>query len=175
MRFAQRVFAEVIHRHMPEVDIYNYKGMRIGNTVLPMLRRLTRTVSSRLWMMLLVLWVSQTWVFVAVSVYSKHYSSENGVDQNILGMAKIQDAAWMHPCGLELSKGCHEAASAEKEIGMLAWPSVEFERRLLKATTARKALSVCRIRKATFLNLWHGTTANTHGSRQLWYAGYFFL
>ncbi|MFS1440296.1 hypothetical protein [Shewanella sp. 10N.286.48.A6] len=43
-----------------------------------------------------------------------YYSSENGVDQNILGMAKIQDAVWMHPCGLELSKA-YEAASAERK------------------------------------------------------------
>ena len=27
------VFAEVIHRHMPDIDIYNYKGGVIGNTV----------------------------------------------------------------------------------------------------------------------------------------------
>lgn len=31
------VFAEVVHRHMPEVDIYNYKNKVIGNTVQAML------------------------------------------------------------------------------------------------------------------------------------------
>ncbi|MEF1214387.1 alginate lyase family protein, partial [Vibrio alginolyticus] len=31
------VFAEVVHRHMPEVDIYNYKDKVIGNTVQAML------------------------------------------------------------------------------------------------------------------------------------------
>ncbi|OMO23093.1 heparinase II/III domain-containing protein [Vibrio lentus] len=120
------VFSEVIHRHMPEVDIYNYKGGVIGNTVqamlataypngeFPALNDASRTMG-----------ITDMGVQVAVSVYSKHYSSENGVDQNILGMAKIQDAVWMHPCGLELSKA-YEAASAEKEIGMPFWPSVEL-------------------------------------------------
>ncbi|MFA0543248.1 MULTISPECIES: heparinase II/III domain-containing protein [Vibrio] len=120
------VFAEVIHRHMPEVDIYNYKGGVIGNTVqamlataypngeFPALNDASRTMG-----------ITDMGVQVAVSVYSKHYSSENGVDQNILGMAKIQDAVWMHPCGLELSKA-YEAASAEKDIGMPFWPSVEL-------------------------------------------------
>ncbi|MFA0496888.1 heparinase II/III family protein [Vibrio sp. 10N.222.54.B11] len=120
------VFAEVIHRHMPEVDIYNYKGGVIGNTVqamlataypngeFPALNDASRTMG-----------ITDMGVQVAVSVYSKHYSSENGVDQNILGMAKIQDAVWMHPCGLELSKA-YEAASAEQEIGMPFWPSVEL-------------------------------------------------
>ncbi|MFA0325070.1 heparinase II/III family protein [Vibrio splendidus] len=120
------VFAEVIHRHMPEVDIYNYKGGVIGNTVqamlataypngeFPALNDASRTMG-----------ITDMGVQVAVSVYSQHYSSENGVDQNILGMAKIQDAVWMHPCGLELSKA-YEAASAEKEIGMPFWPSVEL-------------------------------------------------
>ncbi|PMG26283.1 heparinase II/III domain-containing protein [Vibrio splendidus] len=120
------VFAEVIHRHMPEVDIYNYKGCVIGNTVqamlataypngeFPALNDASRTMG-----------ITDMGVQVAVSVYSKHYSSENGVDQNILGMAKIQDAVWMHPCGLDLSKA-YEAASAEKEIGMPFWPSVEL-------------------------------------------------
>ncbi|MFA0379879.1 heparinase II/III family protein [Vibrio sp. 10N.222.54.A3] len=120
------VFAEVIHRHMPEVDIYNYKGGVIGNTVqamlataypngeFPALNDASRTMG-----------ITDMGVQVAVSVYSKHYSSENGVDQNILGMAKIQDVVWMHPCGLELSKA-YEAASAEKDIGMPFWPSVEL-------------------------------------------------
>ncbi|MDN3612979.1 heparinase II/III family protein [Vibrio gallaecicus] len=120
------VFAEVIHRHMPEVDIYNYKGGVIGNTVqamlataypngeFPALNDASRTMG-----------ITDMGVQVAVSVYSKHYSSAEGVDQNILGMAKIQDAVWMHPCGLELSKA-YEAASAEKEIGMPFWPSVEL-------------------------------------------------
>ncbi|WP_261883557.1 heparinase II/III domain-containing protein [Vibrio pelagius] len=120
------VFAEVIHRHMPEVDIYNYKGGVIGNTVqamlstaypngeFPALNDASRTMG-----------ITDMGVQVAVSVYSKHYAVDGKVDENILGMAKIQDAVWMHACGLELSKA-YEAATAEKEIGMPFWPSVEL-------------------------------------------------
>ncbi|WP_045465195.1 heparinase II/III domain-containing protein [Vibrio hyugaensis] len=116
------VFAEVVHRHMPEVDIYNYKGKVIGNTVqamlataypngeFPALNDASRTMS-----------ITDMGVQVAVSVYSKHY----GLDDNILGMAKIQNAVWMHPCGLELSQA-YDKATADREIGMPFWPSVEL-------------------------------------------------
>ncbi|WP_447469554.1 heparinase II/III domain-containing protein [Vibrio harveyi] len=116
------VFAEVVHRHLPEVDIYNYKDKVIGNTVqamlataypngeFPALNDASRTMS-----------ITDMGVQVAVSVYSKHY----GLDDNILGMAKIQNAVWMHPCGLELSQA-YDKAIADREIGMPFWPSVEL-------------------------------------------------
>ncbi|EPO0013323.1 heparinase II/III domain-containing protein [Vibrio alginolyticus] len=116
------VFAEVVHRHMPEVDIYNYKDKVIGNTVqamlataypngeFPALNDASRTMN-----------ITDMGVQVAVSVYSKHY----GLDDNILGMAKIQNAVWMHPCGLELSQA-YDKAIADREIGMPFWPSVEL-------------------------------------------------
>ncbi|EGQ9214074.1 heparinase II/III family protein [Vibrio sp. Vb2354] len=116
------VFAEVVHRHMPEVDIYNHKDKVIGNTVqamlataypngeFPALNDASRTMS-----------ITDMGVQVAVSVYSKHY----GMDDNILGMAKIQNAVWMHPCGLELSQA-YDKAIADREIGMPFWPSVEL-------------------------------------------------
>ncbi|HGY9584285.1 TPA: heparinase II/III family protein [Vibrio harveyi] len=116
------VFAEVVHRHMPEVDIYNYKDNVIGNTVqamlataypngeFPALNDASRTMS-----------ITDMGVQVAVSVYSKHY----GLDDNILGMAKIQNAVWMHPCGLELSQA-YDKAIADREIGIPFWPSVEL-------------------------------------------------
>ncbi|WP_162047874.1 heparinase II/III domain-containing protein [Vibrio taketomensis] len=116
------VLAEVVHRHMPEVDIYNYKDKVIGNTVqamlataypngeFPALNDASRTMS-----------ITDMGVQVAVSVYSKHY----GMDDNILGMAKIQNAVWMHPCGLELSQA-YDKAIADREIGMPFWPSVEL-------------------------------------------------
>ncbi|WP_285164216.1 heparinase II/III domain-containing protein [Shewanella goraebulensis] len=116
------VFAEVLHRHMPEVDIYKYKDGVIGNTVqallstaypngeFPALNDASRTMG-----------ITDMGVQVAVSVYSKHY----GLDDNLLGMAKIQDAVWMHPCGLALSQA-FEQASQEREIGMPFWPSVEL-------------------------------------------------
>lgn len=116
------VFAEVLHRHMPEVNIYQYKDGVIGNTVqallstaypngeFPALNDASRTMG-----------ITDMGVQVAVSVYSKHY----GLDDNLLGMAKIQDAVWMHPCGLALSQA-YEAATQDREIGMPFWPSVEL-------------------------------------------------
>ncbi|MBJ3914269.1 heparinase II/III family protein, partial [Salmonella enterica subsp. enterica serovar Agona] len=40
-------------------------------------------------------------------------------------MAKIQNAVWMHPCGLELSQA-YDKAIADREIGIPFWPSVEL-------------------------------------------------
>ncbi len=116
------VFAEVIHRHMPEIDIYNYKDKVIGNTIqamlataypngeFPALNDASRTMS-----------ITDMGVQVAVSVYSKHY----GLDDNILGMAKIQDAVWINACGLELSNA-YENAVKQRDIGLPFWPSVEL-------------------------------------------------
>ncbi|NOI64997.1 heparinase II/III family protein [Vibrio sp. 99-8-1] len=116
------VFAEVLHRHMPELDIYNFKDKVIGKTVqallataypngeFPALNDASRTMS-----------ITDMGVQVAVSVYSKHY----GLDDNILGMAKIQDAVWMHPCGLELSQA-YQQATKQREIGLPFWPSAEL-------------------------------------------------
>lgn len=116
------VFAEVIHRHMPEIDIYNYKDKVIGNTVqtllataypngeFPALNDASHTMG-----------ITDMGVQVAVSMYSKHY----GCSDDLLGMAKIQDAVWMNSCGLELSKAYEEAA-AKKTIGLPNFPSVEL-------------------------------------------------
>lgn len=116
------LFAEVLNRHMPEVDIYQYKDKVIGNTVkallstaypngqFPALNDASRTMS-----------ITDMGVQVAVSVYCKHY----GIDDNLLGMAKIQDRVWMHPCGLALSRA-FEQAQAQSDIGIPFWPSVEL-------------------------------------------------
>ncbi|MDG3086331.1 heparinase II/III family protein [Vibrio hannami] len=124
------VFAEVIHRHMPEVDIFNFKDGVIGTTVqallstaypngeFPALNDASRTMG-----------ITDMGVQVAVSQYAKHYSSkdsgsqENGLDENLLGMAKIQGQVWMHACGLELSRALE---GKEEEIGLPCWPSVEL-------------------------------------------------
>ncbi|WP_413701110.1 heparinase II/III family protein [Psychromonas sp. KJ10-10] len=116
------LFAEIIHRHMPEVDIYNYKDGVVGNTVqallasaypngvFPAMNDASRSMS-----------ISDAGVQVAVSIYGAHYA----LDDNILGMAKIQGGVWMHPCGLKVSQA-YEKASAEREIGMPFWPSLEL-------------------------------------------------
>ncbi len=116
------IFAEVLQRHMPEVDIYHYKDKVIKNTVqallataypngeFPALNDASRTMG-----------ITDIGVQIAVSVYSKHY----GLNDNILGMAKIQDSVWMHPCGLELSSA-YDKATKQRNIGMPFWPSIEL-------------------------------------------------
>ncbi|WP_375749929.1 heparinase II/III family protein [Vibrio sp. HN007] len=119
------VFAEVIHRHMPEVGIFSYKDGVIGTTVqallstaypngeFPALNDASRTMG-----------ITDMGVQVAVSQYAKHYGTqETGLDENLLGMAKIQDQVWMHACGLELSRAYE---GKEEEIGLPCWPSVEL-------------------------------------------------
>ncbi|WP_413283377.1 heparinase II/III family protein [Vibrio sp. MA40-2] len=116
------VFAEVLHRHMPEIDIFKYKDGVIGNTVqallstaypngdFPALNDASRTMG-----------ITDMGVQVAVSQYAKYY----GLDSNLIGMAKIQDRVWMHPCGLELSRAL-EKAEQQETVGMPFWPSVEL-------------------------------------------------
>lgn len=121
-RFAIRplaVFAEVLHRHMPELDIYNYKGQVIKQTtqallataypngLFPALNDASKSMG-----------ITDMGIVVAVSMVFKRY----GFDQNLLGMAKIQDQVWMHPCGQALSEAC----DAEANIAPPFWPSVEL-------------------------------------------------
>lgn len=121
-RFAIRplcVFAEVLHRHMPEVDIFNYKNKVVGKTVqamlstaypngeFPALNDASRTMG-----------ITDMGVQIAVSLYCQHY----GVDKNLLGMAKIQNQVWMHACGLALSREYEK----HDQIDLPFWPSVEL-------------------------------------------------
>ncbi len=116
------LLAEIIHRHMPELNIYRYKDGVIGNTiqallataypngVFPALNDASQSMS-----------IVDAGVQVAVSIYGKHYE----LDDNILGMAKIQDGVWMHPCGLEVSNA-YTKASQKREIGLPNWPSTQL-------------------------------------------------
>ncbi|PSW20502.1 chondroitin lyase [Photobacterium sanctipauli] len=121
-RFAIRplaVFAEVIHRHMPEVDIYNYKGQVIKQTTqallataypngeFPALNDASHTMG-----------ITDMGAVVAVSMYFKRY----GFDKNLVGMADIQQQVWLNACGLALSR----AHQAEDNVEPPFWPSVEL-------------------------------------------------
>lgn len=113
------LFAEILHRHRPELDIFNYKDGVIGTTVkallataypngeFPALNDASRTMG-----------ITDIGVQVAVSQYAAHY----GIDENLLGMAKIQDSVWMHQCGLELSRAYEQT----ENVGLPFWPSVEL-------------------------------------------------
>ncbi|MEO9655544.1 heparinase II/III domain-containing protein [Marinomonas sp.] len=116
------LFAEVIHRHMPEVDIYGYKDGVIGRTVnallataypngvFPALNDASRTMG-----------VTDAGVQVALSVLSEHYSC----DDNVIGMAELQGEVWLHASGLSLSKA-HEEAQQKGDVKKPYWPSVEL-------------------------------------------------
>ncbi|MCV2402182.1 heparinase II/III family protein [Marinomonas sp. C2222] len=116
------VFAEILHRHMPEIAIYEYKDGVIGRTVkallataypngkFPALNDASRSMG-----------VTDAGVQVAVSVLSKHY----GCDENIVGMAEIQGEVWLHSCGLALSDE-HQKAKDNNAIVTPYWPSIEL-------------------------------------------------
>ncbi len=116
------VFAEVLHRFMPEVDIYNYKDGVIGRTVkallataypngkFPALNDASKSMG-----------VTDAGVQVAVSVLCKHY----GCDENIVGMAEIQGEVWVQSCGLALSDE-HEKAEQNGAIVTPNFPSIEL-------------------------------------------------
>lgn len=116
------MFAEIIHRFMPEIDIYNYKGGVIGRTVkallataypngvFPALNDASKTMG-----------VTDAGVQVAVSVLCEHY----GCDENIVGMAEIQGEVWVQACGLTLSQEHEKAQKANKVIAPY-WPSIEL-------------------------------------------------
>jgi hypothetical protein len=113
------LFAEVLHRHRPELDIFNYKGGVIGTNIkallataypdgaFPALNDASRTMN-----------IKDAGVVVALSIYAKHYGS----DDTILGLAKTQDAVWVHSNGLALSKA-YEACTLT-ELPHL--PSIEL-------------------------------------------------
>ncbi|MGC9404298.1 heparinase II/III domain-containing protein [Vibrio genomosp. F10 str. 9ZC157] len=116
------LFAEIIHRHMPEVDIYNYKNGVVGNTVQALLATAyPNGVFPALNDSSQSMGINDAGVQVAVGIYGAHYE----LDDNILGMAKIQGGVWMHLCGLKVSQA-YEKAQAERQIGMPFWPSVEL-------------------------------------------------
>ena len=121
-RFAIRplcVFAEALHRYMPELDIFNYKDQVIRKTVQAMLATAYPDGTfPALNDASLTMGITDMGVQVAVSLYFKHY----GFDQNLLAMAKIQQQVWMHGCGLALSKAYDECDN----VGAPFWPSVEL-------------------------------------------------
>lgn len=116
------LFAEVLHRHMPEVNIYAFKGGVIGRTVkallataypngkFPALNDASRTMG-----------VTDAGVQVAVSVLCEHYEC----DANIIGIAEIQGEVWLQSCGLSLSEK-YEEARQKNNIITPNWPSVEL-------------------------------------------------
>ncbi|PKF60573.1 chondroitin lyase [Psychromonas sp. psych-6C06] len=113
------MFAELVHRFRPELDIFNFKDQVIGKTiqamlstaypngVFPALNDASKTMD-----------IKDEGVIIALSLFAKHYPE----NENILGMAKIQERVWVNGCGLVLSK----AYEAKNKIEMPCLPSVEL-------------------------------------------------
>lgn len=113
------IFAEALHRHRPDLNIFNYKDQVIGKTIKSLLATAyPNGVFPALNDASLTMDISDAGVVVALSLYAKHY----GIDDDILGMAQLQDSVWVHPCGQTLS-----AAFGKNETGLTpCWPSVEL-------------------------------------------------
>ncbi|NKF51943.1 alginate lyase family protein [Shewanella sp. WXL01] len=113
------LFAEAIHRHRPELDIFNFNGQVIGKTIKAMLATAyPNGVFPALNDASLTMDICDAGVIVALGLYAKHY----GIDDDILGMAKIQDTVWVNGCGQALSEAY---ASNNAELNP-CWPSVEL-------------------------------------------------
>ena len=113
------LLAELTQRFRPELDIFNFKGQVIGKTiqsllstaypngVFPSLNDASKSMD-----------IKDEGVVIAVSLFAKHYPE----DQNILGMAKIQDQIWVSGCGVALS----QAYEAQASVELPCLPSVEL-------------------------------------------------
>ncbi len=121
-RFAIRpllIFAEALHTHRPDLDIYNVCDQRIGTTIKALLSlvypngRLPALNDASLTM-----GIQDEGLLIAASVYNARY----GDDPAVHALARQQNQVWVHPTGLAL------AASADKLTkGTLPfWPSAEL-------------------------------------------------
>ena len=117
-RFAIRplcLFAEALHLHRPELDIYQFKDRVIRTTIrallataypdgrFPALNDASRSMSIR-----------DEGVLIAVAIHAARY----GCDAALLATAQQQGQVWLHPAALALADTAPEGAGH--------WPSVEL-------------------------------------------------
>jgi hypothetical protein len=121
-RFAIRplvIFAEALHLHFPELDIYNYNDKVIGNTIKALL--LTSNPDGTFPALndaSLTMNINDEGALAALSVYFARY----GDDPLLTAAAKQQDTIWLSPCSVVLSRSV-DAFSAD---GSVRWPSIEL-------------------------------------------------
>lgn len=121
-RFALRpllTFAEALHTHRPELDIYGHKGGVIRTTIrallstvypdgrLPALNDSSRSMG-----------IHDDGLLFAAAVYNARY----GEDTAIHALARQQGRVWVHPAALGLAA----AADALESDAPPLWPSVEL-------------------------------------------------
>lgn len=113
------MFAELVHRFRPELDIFNFKDQVIGKTIQAMLSTAyPNGVFPALNDASLTMDIKDEGVVIAVSLFAQHYPE----DENLLGMAKIQNKVWVNGCGLALSN----TYQAKQKVEMPCLPSIEL-------------------------------------------------
>ncbi len=121
-RFALRplvIFAEALHTHRPDLDIYNVSDQRIGTTIKALLSlvypngRLPALNDASLSM-----GIQDEGLLIAASIYNARY----GDDPAVHALARQQDQVWVHPTGLALAA----AADQLTDDALPFWPSAEL-------------------------------------------------
>lgn len=121
-RFAMRAlltFAEALHTHRPELDIYNFKNQAIRTTIralvstaypngrLPALNDSSQTMG-----------IHDDGLLIAAAVYNARYGDEPAIH----ALARQQGKVWVHPAALGLAA----SADALQSDAPPFWPSVEL-------------------------------------------------
>ncbi len=121
-RFALRplvIFAEALHTHRPELDIYNVSEQRIGTTIKALLSliypngRLPALNDASLSM-----GIQDEGLLIAASVYNARY----GDDPAVHALARQQGQVWVHPSGLALAAAADQLSDDAPPF----WPSAEL-------------------------------------------------
>ena len=121
-RFAVRAlltFAEALHTHRPDLDIYNYNNQAIRTTI----RALLSTVYPNgclpaLNDSSLTMGIHDDGLLIAAAVYNARY----GDDAAIHALARQQGQVWVHPAAIGLAAAADELQSDAPPF----WPSVEL-------------------------------------------------
>lgn len=121
-RFAIRplcLFAEALHRHRPQLDIFSFNDGVIGASIrallmtaypdgrFPALNDASRTMN-----------IADEGVLIAMSTHHAHY----GAEKHVTAMARQLDRVWIHASGLALAQEIENSRFS----GHTEWPSIEL-------------------------------------------------
>lgn len=123
-RFAIRplcLFAEALHLHRPELDIYGFHDQAIGKTIRALL--MTSYPNGRFPALndaSLSMDIKDEGVVIAVAVHHARY----GHCDALVGTARQQGQVWLYPCAFKLAQAVDAAPSEQEQRPY--WPSVEL-------------------------------------------------